>query len=47
MELIENRLDKVLETARITMERRGNELNVEKKAILNAVFEISKPHRKA
>lgn len=45
--LIENRLDKVLETARITMERRGNELNVEKKAILNAVFEISKPHRKS
>ncbi|MDG1822587.1 MAG: putative sugar nucleotidyl transferase [Flavobacteriaceae bacterium] len=45
--LIENRLDKVLETARITMGRRGKELDAKKKRILTAVFEVTKTCRKS
>mgnify|MGYP001170157799 CR=1 FL=1 len=43
--ITENRLDKVLETARVVMGRRGVKLDVKAEAILTAVFDSTKSYR--
>jgi hypothetical protein len=43
--MTENKLDKVLETARVVMARRGYELDAKAEAVLTAVFQITKSLR--
>lgn len=43
--MIENKLNKVLETARVVMARRGCELDAKAEAALTAIFQITKPFR--